>query len=91
MVVEKSLENIEKCLCMQCPSYTYHCKMKNAAENFLQLMENFQQNEHYEKLFCAYEPSNCLRQRYGCLCSVCEVSKKYHLRKQSYCLYVGGM
>ena len=89
--VKRSLENLDKCLCMQCPSYTGHCKIKNAPENFLKLMENFEHTDHYEKMFCAYERSNCIYQRYGCLCSICEVAKKYNLQKQSYCLHTGGM
>ena len=40
--VDKTTENIKLCRCMTCPSYTEHCKLKNAPENFLKSLENLQ-------------------------------------------------
>ena len=90
MFVEKSLENLSKCRCMKCPSYTNHCKLKNASHNFIQLMRNFDTVEHYEKMFCAYEKSDCIFEANGCLCSTCEVFKTYNLKHHNYCLHTGG-
>ena len=51
MQVDKTAENIKLCRCMTCPSYTEHCKLKNAPENFLKSLENLQKIQHYEKLY----------------------------------------
>ena len=66
MRVERSMENIDKCLCMKCISYTGHCKMKNAPENFLKLLENYKETKHYEKMYCAYEQSHCIKEMQKC-------------------------
>lgn len=91
MSVEKTFENMEHCLCMQCPSYSMHCKLKNIPKNYIKLKTDMEYGAHFEKMFCAYERSDCIYQRHGCLCSVCEVARKYNLRKQNYCLQTGGM
>jgi hypothetical protein len=91
MLVDKTKENIEKCRCMKCPSYSERCKLKNAPENFLKMMENFQNDRHFEKMFCAYEKSNCIYQNHGCICSTCDVYKKYNLHKMDYCTHTGGI
>ncbi|MBO6289176.1 MAG: DUF2769 domain-containing protein [Alphaproteobacteria bacterium] len=90
MQVEKSIENMDKCLCMRCVSYTNHCKMKNAPENFLQLLENYHKADHYEKMYCAYEQSHCIKDMQKCLCNECEVYCKYGLQNVYYCLKTGG-
>lgn len=90
MRVEKSLKNLDMCLCMKCISYTGKCKLKNAPENFLKLMENYQAAGHYEKMFCAYEKSHCIELKQGCLCPQCEVYYKYNLQNKYYCLQTGG-
>lgn len=91
MIVEKSLDNLKKCLCMKCPSYSNHCKLKNAPDNFIKLMRNFNDTKHYEKMFCAYEKSDCIFEANGCLCASCEVFKTYNLKHQNYCLHTGGI
>jgi len=90
MQVEKSIENMDKCLCMKCLSYTSHCKMKNAPENFLQLLENYRKTSHYEKMYCAYEQSHCIKNMQKCLCGECEVFYKYNLKNEFYCIKTGG-
>lgn len=90
MQVERSMENLDKCLCMKCISYTGHCKMKNAPENFLKLLENYKETNHYEKMYCAYEQSQCIKEMQNCLCSKCNVYHKYKLKKSYYCLKTGG-
>ena len=91
MKIAKNIDNLKQCLCMKCPSYTKHCKMKNAGDNFIKLMKNIENKEHYEKMFCAYEQSNCIHQNQGCLCSVCTVYRTYNLQNKSYCLQTGGL
>ncbi|MCQ2734395.1 MAG: DUF2769 domain-containing protein [Alphaproteobacteria bacterium] len=90
MRVERNLDNIDKCLCMKCISYTGECKLKNAPENFLKLMENYKLTDHYEKMFCAYGKSQCIELKQGCLCSQCEIYYKYKLQNKYYCLKTGG-
>ena len=89
--VDKTTENIKLCRCMTCQSYTEHCKLKNAPENFLKSLENLQNMQHYEKLYCAFEKSNCIYQDKGCVCSECEVYKNYNLQNHDYCLHTGGV
>ena len=91
MVVQKNIQNLQSCLCMKCPSYTEHCKIKNAVGNYIKLMNNIEKTNHYEKMFCAYEKSNCIFQHQGCLCSSCKVYQQYKLQNMSYCLQTGGI
>ena len=90
MQVERSIENMDKCLCMKCISYTNMCKIKNAPENFLKLLENYKETNHYEKLYCAYEQSHCIKDMQECMCSKCEVYHKYNLQKEYFCIKSGG-
>lgn len=86
MVVDKNIENLERCQCFKCLSYTNSCKLKNAPENFLKLMENYQQAKHYEKMYCAYEKSDCIYEKRGCLCHKCDISRQYKLKGKYFCL-----
>lgn len=88
--VDKTKDNLKKCKCMNCPSYTDTCKVKNAPENLLKLMGDFSKHEHYEKMFCAFERSNCIEEDNGCLCEDCEVFKNYNLNRNEFCLKTGG-
>ena len=49
------------------------------------------EKNHYEKLFCAFEKSNCIHFDKGCICDRCEVFKKYGLNRKDFCLKTGGM
>ena len=40
MLVAKTKENLKRCKCMGCPSYTLGCKIKNVPENLFKLMED---------------------------------------------------
>lgn len=88
--VAKTEENLQKCKCMSCPSYTDSCKIMNTPGNILKLMENFSAQKHYEKMFCAFEKSHCIKEDKGCLCHDCEICKKYDLNSQEFCLRNGG-
>ena len=89
MQVEKTKENACNCLCMMCPSYEKVCKLKNQIQNIS--TQSLQNETHYEKLFCAFEKSNCIHVDRGCLCQNCEVLKKYGLNHREYCLKTGGI
>lgn len=91
MQVEKTKENIEKCRCMHCPSYSEHCKLKNAPANFLKMLGDIEDHEHFEKMFCAFEKSHCINKDNGCICDSCEVYKKYGLCNRKYCLHADGV
>ena len=60
MLVAKTKENLKRCKCMGCPSYTLGCKIKNVPENLFKLMEDLDNVEHYESMFCAFEKSHCI-------------------------------
>jgi len=87
MRVEKTMENVNSCMCLSCPSYTTTCKIKNGVETVFDVSHL----EHLEKMFCAFEKSNCIRENRGCLCEKCEVHKKYGLHNEDYCLNTGGI
>ena len=88
--VDKTMENIRKCLCLECPSYTKHCKSKNT----LKIYENIHKIKdikHFEIMFCAFEKSDCIDENLGCLCTKCLVHKKYSLNNEDYCMTSGGV
>ena len=90
MKVEKTLENISNCLCIQCPSYTKSCRLRNEKELF-ENVNNIESVKHFEIMFCAFEKSSCIHENRGCLCSQCSVHKKYALNNEDYCLSTGGV
>lgn len=90
MHVEKTIENASKCLCLQCPSYTRYCHLKNENE-VLNNLPNIGERSHFEMMFCAFEQSNCIHENRGCLCLQCPVHKKYELNNEDYCLSTGGI
>lgn len=91
MLVDKTKENVSRCLCMNCPSYTRACQIKNAPENMDESTEDLSQRTHYEKMFCAFEKSNCIHIDRGCICDRCLVHKQYNLHHCDYCLETGGV
>ena len=88
--VARTKENLEKCKCMDCPSYTLGCKLKNMPENLYKIMHDLD-TEHFEGMFCAFEKSHCIEEDKGCLCSTCEVYHKYQLDRREFCLSDGGL
>ena len=90
MLVAKTKENLKRCKCMGCPSYTLSCKIKNVPENLFKLMEDLDNVEHYESMFCAFEKSHCIEEDRGCLCDTCPVHAEYNLNREEYCLKDGG-
>lgn len=89
-VVEKTKSNLIACKCFACPSYEFACKVESMPSNVLLLIGNMDKKPHAEKLFCAYEKSECIKEEKGCVCPSCEVKEKYGLENVYYCLADGG-
>ena len=87
--VPKTKENLKKCICMTCPSYTFTCKMMGMPGNAILMMGNMDKI-HAEAMFCAYEKSNCIKEEKGCMCGNCELHKEYNLPNGYYCMATGG-
>lgn len=90
MFVAKTKENLDSCLCLKCPSYTTGCKIVNTPVNLFKRMEDLDNVEHYESMFCAFGKSHCIEEDRGCLCETCPVHDKYSLNREEYCLRTGG-
>ncbi|QRN86824.1 DUF2769 domain-containing protein [Clostridia bacterium] len=88
--VPKTKENLKKCLCMKCPSYTFACKVKSMPGNAILMMSDMDKKLHAEAMYCAYEKSNCISEDKGCICSTCELYKEYGLTNGYYCTADGG-
>ena len=89
--VSRTSENLKKCLCGDCPSYSVMCKVKNYPINMLRQVDGVENVEHYEKLFCAFGKSTCISENKGCVCDQCEVYNENNLSKEDYCLATGGL
>lgn len=90
-LIPKTKENLENCQCSDCPSYGLSCKIKVMPENLYKLMNNFENSEHFEGMYCAFEKSHCITESKGCMCYSCENYKKYGLNHQEFCLSTGGL
>jgi hypothetical protein len=88
--VPKTKENLKKCLCMKCPSYTFACKMQSMPGNVILMMSDMSKKLHAESMYCAYEKSHCIVDEHGCICSTCELYKEYELSNGYYCSTEGG-
>ena len=80
--VLRTSENMKKCLCSACPSYTTKCKIKNYPINMMKLVDGIENVEHFEKMFCAFGKSNCISENRGCLCEQCDVYNENNLSKE---------
>ncbi|MFO8193076.1 MAG: DUF2769 domain-containing protein [Bacillota bacterium] len=88
--VEKTRDNLLKCLCKKCPTYSFTCKMMSIPGNIILLINPEKEKPQAETLFCAYTKSQCIEEKKGCLCTQCEVYKENGLAKKYYCLADGG-
>lgn len=88
--VARTTENLKKCRCSDCPSYTTGCKIKNYPVNLFKLVDGLENIEHFEKMFCAFGKSDCIHEDRGCLCEECEVFAENDLTRDEYCLAEGG-
>lgn len=89
--VARTKENLERCKCMDCPSYTLGCKLKSMPENIYKMMKDLDTTEHFEGMFCAFEKSHCIEEDRGCLCSSCDIYHQYQLDRREFCLSDGGL
>lgn len=89
--VAKSKENLKKCRCIKCPSYTFACKVKAVPQGIVDMLkQDISEVEHMEGMFCAFGKSNCITDEKGCVCPTCEVYKENELDKSYYCLVLNG-
>lgn len=84
--VARTGENLERCQCMKCPSYTFMCKVMNLPSNVVNMIGEIDKVEHMEGMFCAFGKSKCIREEKGCICMTCEIYKENDLDKAHYCL-----
>lgn len=89
-IVEKTKNNLKLCKCMECPSFTTTCKIKEFPHNTIDAIKGIENVDNLENLFCAYTKSSCIEEDKGCLCNECIVHEKYNLENGSYCLRDGG-
>ena len=90
--VERTAENLAKCNCMKCPSYTLGCKLKNMPKNMMTKMTGkIGEVEHFEGLFCTFGKSQCIEKLTECICEECPVYKENGLTNYGYCTVEGGM
>ncbi len=85
-VVEKNQENLEMCKCMDCPSYSITCKIKEMPHNIIDEIQGIENVSDLEQMFCAYTKSRCINEDKGCMCNECGVHGKYNLEDGSYCI-----
>ncbi|MBI2848378.1 MAG: DUF2769 domain-containing protein [Chloroflexi bacterium] len=85
-VVARTKENLKKCQCMKCPTYTFMCKMKNMPGNMANMMKDIGKVDHMEAMFCAFGKSKCITDEKGCICMTCALYKENNLDKAYYCL-----
>jgi len=88
--VPKTKENVKKCMCTKCPSYTLICKVKSVPDKVSVNFSHLEFKSHAEVMFCAYEPSRCIEKEKGCLCESCELFREYELEKSFFCIIAGG-
>lgn len=67
------------------------CKLKNMPENLVKMFEDFEQLDHFESMYCAFDKSHCIEHDKGCICSKCQNYKDYNLHNEDYCLKTGGI
>lgn len=85
MKVEKTLNNLRKCKCVLCPSFTTECKIKAVVQDVSKLVKGLHKTKHFEGMFCAFEKSTCIHDQKGCKCSDCEIQKEHGLDTAYYC------
>lgn len=91
MKVERTKENLKKCVCMKCPSYTLGCKMKAMPKGMMTMMSgSIDKQDHFEGMFCAFDKSKCIKEDKGCICGDCDLFKENNLDKTYFCTASGG-
>lgn len=88
--VDKTTENLKKCKCIKCPSYTFMCKVKGVPANVSALVKGVKKADHMEGMFCAFNKSKCIETEQGCICTTCAIYKENNLTKGYYCTAESG-
>jgi hypothetical protein len=89
--VDKSKENLSKCICRECPSYTFACKVKPIPDSTVHMIRgDISKANHIEGLFCAFGMSTYIADRKGCICGKCKVYSENKLSGSYYCLAENG-
>jgi len=84
--VTRTKDNLGKCQCMKCPTYTFMCKVKSAPGNIMAMMGDIGKKDHMEAMYCAFDKSKCIEEEKGCICMTCAIFSEYNLDKAYYCL-----
>jgi hypothetical protein len=87
--VPKTKENLMKCQCMNCPTYSDKCKEQSKPE-LEELQNGNMDRTHAEAMFCAYEKSNCINEEKQCICPTCPLFSEYNLTNNYFCIQTGG-
>jgi len=88
--VAKTTDNLKKCICIKCPSYTMGCKIKSIPGNIMGMISGISEKEHFEGMYCAFEESHCIKEKKGCICAECKVYQENNLEKLYFCLTKDG-
>ncbi len=89
--VERTRENLTKCLCKGCPTYSFACKLMAMPGDIILLFDTLDDERlHAETMFCAYHKSQCITNEKGCKCASCEVYAENGLDKTYFCTNEGG-
>ncbi len=89
--IPRTRENLMKCLCKSCPSYTFACKLMAVPGDIILVFDTMNDDKlHAETMFCAYEKSQCINEEKGCKCPDCEVYKENELGNTYFCTNNGG-
>jgi len=88
--VARTRENLFKCLCKKCPTYSFTCKIMSMPGNAILLIDPKEDRPWAETMFCAYSKSRCIQEEKGCLCVQCEVYRENELTNTYFCLADGG-
>jgi hypothetical protein len=85
--VEKSVDNIHKCLCRKCPTYRTAYEQKSKPDDMTRMIEgDTSELERMEGVFCASGKSRFIEEKKECICANCQVYKENNLTGGYYCI-----
>lgn len=83
--VSRTIENLKKCKCVTCPSFTTICKLKAVPGDIKEMAGGLDKAKHFEGMFCAFEKSDCIHDHKGCKCHSCKIEEEYGLKEEYFC------
>jgi hypothetical protein len=87
MNVARTNENLKKCQCLSCPTFSMVCKIKGFPHDLMVMLKgDIEKTEHFEGMFCAFGNSKCIEEDKGCNCGKCLIMKENNLTGGTYCL-----